>query len=227
MIHTAAVRHGRQRIVRERIVIFGQTAIHARYAGAAVFARVVVVNKRAGKLDGAVLAEVKENHAGTGFHAFIIAQYGRRDVFVHHGAAVRRLHGFVVRFHHFFGGGAVQALRADNQVVGFIGQAPIFAAVHGVVAALDSGNLAHTVFFNFFFQRADKPDRAFRWRIAAVGKKVDIYLFDAFFGGVFHNGVQVVLVGVDAFVLHQPHNVQGFMVVYAVIYAGRKRSGLK
>ena len=37
----------------------------------------------------------------------------------------------------------------------------------------------------------------------------------------------MVLVGVDAFVLHEAHHVQGFMVVEAVINASGKRGGFK
>ena len=211
IVHTAAVGHRRQGIVRERIVIFGQAAVHARHAGN--FARVSGVNKGFGQLNGAVLAEVKENHAVAFRHAFVIAQHRGRDVFVHHGAAVRRFEGFVIGLHGFFGRLGVRALRVDNQVISLVGQRPVFAAVHGVVTALNRGNLPDAALFNVFFQLADKADGRFRRRIASVGKEMNINLFNALFGGVFQNGKQMILVRMDAFVLHQPHQMQGFMVV--------------
>ena len=63
------------------------------------------------------------------------------------------------------------------------------------------------------FQLADKADGRFRRRIASVGKEMNINLFNALFGGVFQNGKQMILVRMDAFVLHQTHQMQGFMVV--------------
>ena len=208
VVHAAAFVHGGQGAELEFVVVAGEAAVHHVHLFPAA-AGVIILDEVLGELDGAVLAEVEVHHGVAVLHAGVIAYDGGGDVFVHDGQAVGVFQGGVGVVEGGFGVRGSGAFGFGDGVIGSIGELPFLAAVHGVVAAHDGADGGYAHFFDDFFEHFEEGEGGARRRVAAVCEEVDVDFLDADLFGLAHDGVHVVLVGMDALVLDEAHQVEG------------------
>ena len=207
-IHGAVAAHRAEEVVIELVPVAGEAEVDDLGAAGARTS-VVVAHEGLGQLDGAILAIVGVHHAVAVLDAGVIADDGAGDVLIGHRVAVGGLLGVVGGLDGLLDGGEALALGVDQALEGLGGQRPVLGAVHRVVAAHSRADDAAADLGHHALELGEVFQRGARGRVAAVQEGMD---HDAALGellaGAAHDLEEVLLVGVDALVLQQAHEVE-------------------
>ena len=160
----------------------------------------------AGQLAGAVGAEVIENHA------VALADGGHGLAVFHDDGGLDELVGLflgVALLYGLLGVIGIHALAQHHGVIGFLHAIPQVIAVHGPIAALDGGDLAHADFLDFGFQFLHVLDAAGGGHVASIHEAMDIHVLHAALLAHFQQSIQVGIVAMHAAVAQQTHQVNG------------------
>ena len=106
-------------------------------------------------------------------------------------------------------------LPVHDGVVGFFRALPVLVPVHRVVPARDGGDVAGARLLDHAFEVCEVARPALGGRVSTVGEGVRDGL-DAAVGGEFDERVEVGLVGMNAAVAHQSHEVDPAAVLVGV-----------
>ena len=109
---------------------------------------------------------------------------------------------------HGVGVRAALGLAVDHGVEGLALALPALVAVHGVVAAVDGGHLAHAVLAHLLFELRDIAGAGSGRRVAAVHEGVDEDALQAVLARRAQQRIEVILVRVNAAVGDQPEEMQ-------------------
>ena len=115
--------------------------------------------------------------------------------------------------HHILG---LEALAADEQVVGYLHALPALVAVHGVEAADDAGDVCAGL-IAFLLQLADEAHAGVRVGVAAVHEAVHVGLANLILFGNLAEFVEVVEAGVHAAVAGEAHEVHSLALAHGIL----------
>ena len=207
-VHGAVAAHRAKKVILELVPIAGEAQV-GDLGAAGTHAGVVVADKGLGQLDGAILAIVGVHHAVAILDARVIADDGAGDVLVGHRVAVRRLLRVIGRLHGLLDGGETLALGIDQALEGLGGQRPVLGTIHRVIPAHRRADDAAADLGHHALKLGQILERRARGRVAAVQEGMDD---DAALGellaGAAHDLEEMLLVGVDALILQQAHQMK-------------------
>src|SRR5579884_2172519 len=130
-----------------------------------------------------------------------IDNYYRLDELVGNAFLIRAADGF-------YGVGRLLALAVHQGIERPLYALPALVAIHGVVAARDSGDAAHADLADLLLQLFHVPRAALGRGVAAVHEAVDTDILHAFSLRDLQQRVQVRVHGVHTAVALQPHQMQ-------------------
>ena len=189
--------------VGHRGVVLGHADIVDLLAAAAALkAGEGVIAEDAGHLAGTVGAEVHEDDGVAIFNAAALAGDNGDDELVGHVGGVAGLNG-LLRV------GSVVALAVDKGGVGFFLTIPVVVAVHGVVTAGDTGDLADAQLVQLGLQVSQEALAAVRVGVTAVHDAVQVNILRAHVLSHFQHAIPVIGVAVDAAGADQSHQMDG------------------
>ena len=174
----------------------------------AFFVQVRCCGKRARDLAHAVGAKV-EADAGIVVAdrrqrlAAIVRANERHDEFVGHVFVVGLFHSL-----HGIGVGAAFGLAIDHRAVSFGDALPAAVAIHGVVAAVDGGDLAGVVLAHLLLQLFEIAGAVGGQRVAAIHEGMDEDAIDSLLLGHFQQRIEMILTRVHAAIGDQAKQVQ-------------------
>src|ERR1700691_516098 len=95
-----------------------------------------------------------------------------------------------------------------DRAISFFDSLPAIVAVHGEVAAADSGDLAHAEFAHLLFEPAEKIYSAVGRSVAPIHKTVDKNIFDFIFPRHFQERKEMVDVRMDAAIAYKTEQME-------------------
>ena len=211
--------HGRDQLEGELVPIAGQAHVEQVEFFAAVEFGEGVIDEGAGQLNRAVLAIVQVQHdvvrLDQAYRGIVGVDQERRadelvilDDVLAGGFLVEG--PFVRLANRTCGARGVIPLARGQGTIGFFGAFPVFRAVHRPIAAYDRADDAHARFVQNGLELFEKAQCALRGGVASVAEEVDNDLFagQPLLCEKADHRVQMVLRGMDALVLHEPHQVE-------------------